>query len=151
MWSWAPHSLPVAVTASRALRVCAAASRDSFPPRCLVHPSLFPAPQKTNKFAALSPARLASPPPRNETALQISGRLSAVSFGPCPQETPLVARRPSASWTDPDPAATTDMASQQQVLFAETIAGMKKALKRRAYGKTPWTSWTYSLTGHGHC
>jgi hypothetical protein len=26
------------------------------------------------------------------------------------------------------------MANQQQVLFAETIAGMKKALKRRAYG-----------------
>lgn len=30
------------------------------------------------------------------------------------------------------------MANQQQVLFAETVAGMKKALKRRAYG-------TYSL------
>lgn len=27
------------------------------------------------------------------------------------------------------------MANQQQVLFAETIAGMKKAFKRRAYGK----------------
>lgn len=34
--------------------------------------------------------------------------------------------------------------ASQQVLFAETIAGMKKAFKRRAWGNLAATPWTQS-------
>lgn len=33
--------------------------------------------------------------------------------------------------------------ASQQVLFAETIAGMKKAFKRRAYGELPTERFTF--------